>query len=52
MPHRRERRASLASSEVNFEILIITYKTLYGQAPVYIEELLKPYNSTWPVQSI
>ena len=32
-------------ARIDFKILLLTYKALNGQAPVYIKELLQPYKS-------
>ena len=34
---------------INFKILTLTYKCLHNLAPIYLEELIKPYN---PVRNL
>ena len=36
--------------QIEFKILIITYKTLHGQGPSYIENLLNSYIPTWDLR--
>lgn len=38
-------------SRIEFKILLLTYKTLKGQAPSYLKELIKPYNPTRALRS-
>ncbi len=33
---------------IHFKILVMVFRALHGQAPVYINEMLKPYNSRDP----
>ena len=39
------------SQRINYEILLLTYKALNGQAPSYITELLEPYVPTRNLRS-
>ncbi len=36
---------------IHFKILVMVFRALHGQAPVYINEMLKPYNSSRNLRS-
>ncbi len=36
---------------IHFKIIVMVFRALHGQAPVYINEMLKPYNSSRNLRS-
>ncbi len=36
---------------IQFKLLMLTYKCLHGQAPLYLRELVSPYNPARPLRS-